>query len=112
MGLMKPSSTHYLKPSTRANKQTTAMSKIRKSSITVPTPPQFVKSVLSTIGNPVGAQGRKHESTPYPAHAIMDYAVGMGGYFTENIGMWVVDSMHKDIRKRALRKRARLDKKE
>jgi 17beta-estradiol 17-dehydrogenase / very-long-chain 3-oxoacyl-CoA reductase len=88
------------------------MSKIRKSSITVPTPPQFVKSVLSTIGNPVGAQGRKHESTPYPAHAIMDYAVGMGGYFTENIGMWVVDSMHKDIRKRALRKRARLDKKE
>jgi 17beta-estradiol 17-dehydrogenase / very-long-chain 3-oxoacyl-CoA reductase len=95
-----------------ADHQTTAMSKIRKSSLTVPTPPQFVNSVLGSIGNPVGAQGRKHESTPYPAHAIMDYAVGMGGYFTENIGMWVVDSMHKDIRKRALRKRARLDKKE
>jgi hypothetical protein len=36
----------------------------------------------------------------------------MGGYFTENIGMKVVDSMHKDIRKRALRKKAKLEKKE
>jgi 17beta-estradiol 17-dehydrogenase / very-long-chain 3-oxoacyl-CoA reductase len=88
------------------------MSKIRKSSLTVPTPPAFVKSVLSSIGNPVGALGRKHESTPYPAHALMDYAVGMGGYFTENIGMKVVDSMHKDIRKRALRKKARQAKNE
>jgi 17beta-estradiol 17-dehydrogenase / very-long-chain 3-oxoacyl-CoA reductase len=88
------------------------MSKIRKASITIPTPKTFVKSVIGSIGNPVGALGRKHESTPYPAHAIMDYAVGMGGYFTENIGMKVVDSMHKDIRKRALRKRAKLDKKE
>jgi 17beta-estradiol 17-dehydrogenase / very-long-chain 3-oxoacyl-CoA reductase len=88
------------------------MSKIRKSSLTVPTPPAFVKSVLGSIGNPVGALGRKHESTPYPAHAIMDYAVGMGGYFTENIGMKVVDSMHKDIRKRALRKRAKQAKAE
>lgn len=42
----------------------------------------------------------------------MDYAVGMGGYFTENIGMKVVDSMHKDIRKRALRKRAKQAKAE
>jgi 17beta-estradiol 17-dehydrogenase / very-long-chain 3-oxoacyl-CoA reductase len=42
----------------------------------------------------------------------MDYAVGMGGYFTENIGLKVVDSMHKDIRKRALRRKARLSKQE
>ena len=88
------------------------MSKIKRPSLTVPTPKPFVKSVLGSIGNPVGAQGRKHESTPYPAHAIMDYAVGMGGYFTENIGMKVVDSMHKDIRKRALRRKARLAKQE
>lgn len=88
------------------------MSKIKRPSLTVPTPKPFVKSVLGSIGNPVGAAGRKHESTPYPAHAIMDYAVGMGGYFTENIGMKVVDGMHKDIRKRALRKKARLAKQE
>lgn len=88
------------------------MSKIRKSSLTVPTPKQWVKSALSSIGTPRGAQGRAHEFTPYWSHAIMDYVVGYFGYISEYAGMRVVDSMHRDIRKRALKKKAREAKKE
>lgn len=88
------------------------MSKIRKSSLFIPTPKTFVRSTLSSIGLPVGAQGRKHESTPYGPHALMDYVTGIAGYFSENIAMKVVDRMHRDIRKRALRKRAKLAKAE
>ncbi|BEI79908.1 hypothetical protein CcaverHIS002_0104370 [Cutaneotrichosporon cavernicola] len=83
------------------------MSKIRKASLTVPTPEKFVKSTLGSIGAARGAQGRMYESTPYPAHAAMDYVVGIGGNVTENIAVGVIHSMHKDIRKRALKKKQR-----
>jgi len=83
------------------------MSKIRKSSITVPTAAAFVKSTLSSIGLQRGAQGRPYDSTPYPSHAVLDYVVGLFGGFTEQIGVGVILSMHKDIRKRALRKKDR-----
>jgi hypothetical protein len=62
-------------------------------------------SLLGSIGKPVAAAyGGKHESTSHTAHTLMDYAVGMGGSFTENIGMKVVESIYQ---KRALRKRAK-----
>ncbi|BEJ10980.1 hypothetical protein CspHIS471_0104020 [Cutaneotrichosporon sp. HIS471] len=83
------------------------MSKIRKASLTVPTAEKFVKSTLGSIGAARGAQGRMYESTPYPAHAAMDYVVGIGGNVTENIAVGVIHSMHKDIRKRALKKKQR-----
>lgn len=53
----------------------TKMSKIRKSSALVPTPDDFVRSTLGSIGLARGAQGRLHETTPYWSHAIMDYAI-------------------------------------
>ncbi|ORX35602.1 putative ketoreductase [Kockovaella imperatae] len=87
------------------------MSKIRRASLTVPTAKAWVKSCLSSIGSAGGAQGRAYEMTPYWSHAIMDYAAGFFGYPSEMIGMWVVDYMHKDIRKRWLRKKARESKK-
>jgi 17beta-estradiol 17-dehydrogenase / very-long-chain 3-oxoacyl-CoA reductase len=83
------------------------MSKIRKPSLTVPTPAKFVKSTLGSIGAARGAQGRLYESTPYPAHAVMDYAVGLAGNASENIAVSIIHSMHKDIRKRALKKKER-----
>ncbi|KAK8864710.1 long-chain 3-oxoacyl-CoA reductase [Kwoniella newhampshirensis] len=87
------------------------MSKIRKSSALVPTPASFVRSVLTSIGLPRGAQGRPHERTPFWTHAILDYLVGFAGYVSEMAGIKVITSMHKDIRKRALRKAARGEKK-
>lgn len=82
------------------------MSKIRRSSAFVPTPKAWVRSALSSIGLPRGAQGRAHESTPYWSHAITDYVVSFFGYLSEYAGMRVIDSMHRDIRKRALKKKA------
>ncbi|WWC62234.1 long-chain 3-oxoacyl-CoA reductase [Kwoniella dejecticola CBS 10117] len=83
------------------------MSKIRRSSALVPTPASFVKSALSSIGQPRGAQGRPYERTPFWSHAFLDYAVGFAGYLSEVSGIKVIDNMHKDIRKRALRKAER-----
>ncbi|WVF71110.1 long-chain 3-oxoacyl-CoA reductase [Kwoniella sp. CBS 6097] len=88
------------------------MSKIRKPSPFVPYPAAFVRSVLSSIGLPRGAQGRPHERTPFWTHALLDYAVGFAGYVSEITGIRVILGMHKDIRKRALRKAERAAKKE
>ncbi|GMK58435.1 hypothetical protein CspeluHIS016_0504670 [Cutaneotrichosporon spelunceum] len=83
------------------------MSKIRKPSLTVPTAQTFVKSTLGAIGAERGAQGRMYESTPYPAHAVMDYAISFGGHLAENFAVGFVHSMHVKIRKRALKKKQR-----
>lgn len=86
------------------------MSKIRKPSLFVPSPSTFVQSTLSSIGRPTGAQGRAFEMTPYPAHALMDYIVGLFGAWSEWAAMRVVEGMHVDIRKRALRKKEKASK--
>ncbi|ODN97945.1 long-chain 3-oxoacyl-CoA reductase [Cryptococcus amylolentus CBS 6273] len=88
------------------------MSKIRRASALVPTARDFVKSALGSIGRPGGAQGRPHERTPYWTHALLDYAAGFAGYVSEMAAIKVILSMHKDIRKRALRKAAKESKKE
>lgn len=53
------------------------MSKIRKSSMMVPTPKQYVKAVLSKIGLPCGAlfTGRPTLSTPYWSHSLLDWFI-------------------------------------
>ncbi|KAL9015244.1 MAG: hypothetical protein Q9173_000130 [Seirophora scorigena] len=90
---------------------TSAMSKIRKSSIMVPSSKSFVKSVLNSVGRTGGAQGWGWTSTPYWTHALMQWGIG------SVVGMcdtWVVavnKSMNEGIRKRALRKREREGKK-
>lgn len=83
------------------------MSKIRRSSLLVPTAPAFVHSALSSLGQSRGAQGRAYECTPYPTHALVDYVVGLFGGWSEWAAMRFVGHMHVGIRKRALRKKER-----
>lgn len=86
---------------------TSAMSKIRKPSMLVPTPKGFVKSVLSKVGRTGGAQGWAFTSTPFWSHAGMQWALNT---FTGVTGALVVNQnkgFHEGIRKRALRKQER-----
>lgn len=90
---------------------TSAMSKIRKTSLFIPNPKQFVRAALGKIGRSGGAQGIAATSTPYWAHGIMHWALGA---FTGTMNKIVVDQnrgMHLSIRKRALRKAERDAKK-
>ncbi|GAC96037.1 hypothetical protein PHSY_003616 [Pseudozyma hubeiensis SY62] len=50
------------------------LSKIRRSSAMIPTPKQYVKQVLKTLGSQGGALGRPYTSTPWPGHAVVDWA--------------------------------------
>lgn len=85
---------------------TSAMSKIRKPSLTIPTPKMFVKACLGKIGLKGTAAGMAGTITPFWAHGAMHWGVQMLGIFNEtvlskNLGM------HASIRKRALKKRER-----
>ncbi|KAI4128432.1 MAG: hypothetical protein LQ338_002754 [Usnochroma carphineum] len=84
---------------------TSAMSKIRRSSLMVPSAKAFVGCVLSSVGRTGGAQGWGWTSTPYWTHAVMQWGLGSVVGFA---GKWVVgvnEGMHEGIRKRALRKK-------
>lgn len=90
---------------------TSAMSKIRRASLMVPTPKTFVRAALGKIGRSGGAQGIKGTSTPYWAHGIMHWALAT---FAGTMNGFVVDEnrkMHEDIRRRALRRAERDGKK-
>ena len=90
---------------------TSAMSKIRRSSLLVPTPKQFVKAVLGKVGRNGGAQGILGTSTPYWAHGLMHWGIAT---FVGTMNGAVVDvnkRMHEGIRKRALAKAEREAKK-
>lgn len=88
---------------------TSAMSKIRKPSVFVPTPRAFVKSVLGNVGRTGGAQGWMYTSTPYWSHAMLQWIVstfvGPGNKFLLMYNRW----FHWGIRKRALAKKARMN---
>jgi len=90
---------------------TTAMSKVRKTSMMIPNPRNFVKAVLGKVGRSGGAQKVAFTSTPFWGHALMEWwlenTLGLGGQFV--IGQ--NRKMHEDIRKRALRKAERDAKK-
>lgn len=86
---------------------TSAMSKIRKASLFVPTPKTFVRAAMSKIGRSGGAQGIAYTSTPFWAHGVMHWALAT---FTGTMNQVVVDQnrgMHEAIRRRALRKMER-----
>ncbi|KAG7444305.1 NAD(P)-binding protein [Guyanagaster necrorhizus] len=88
------------------------LSKIRKPSAFIPLPSSYVKTVLSKVGLACGAigSGRPNTSTPYWTHAIMDYArtvIGIPSLFIS-----YTHGLHKDIRRRALRKMERDAKKQ
>ncbi|CAO1621928.1 unnamed protein product [Parajaminaea phylloscopi] len=87
----------------------TAMSKIRRSSWSVPTPKQYVASVLSHLGRPGSCyqEDRKgREMTIWPQHALTEWAV------REFVGLGRATSMsygtQQMIRKKALKKEQRL----
>ncbi|KAI2623697.1 hypothetical protein GGS21DRAFT_533779 [Xylaria nigripes] len=89
---------------------TTAMSKVRRPSLFIPTPKAFVGAALGKVG--VGSwQQMAYTYTPQWSHALMAWGIentfGIGSYITLKIN----HSMHADIRNRALKKAAREAKK-
>lgn len=90
---------------------TSAMSKIRRASATIPTAKAFVRSALGKIGRSGGAQGVANTVTPYWAHGLMHWALLK---ITGTMSSLVINQnrgMHEQIRKRALRKAEREAKK-
>lgn len=90
---------------------TSAMSKIKRTSMLIPNPRQFVRAALSKIGRSGGAQGISSTSTPYWAHGIMHWAIATFAGTMNRTVLNVNLKMHEDIRKRALRKAERDAKK-
>lgn len=86
---------------------TSAMSKIRRPTLTVPTPKVWVKAALSKIGRNGGSPHFSYSSSPYFSHGLMAW------FLTCVMGVWnktvlsMNHDMHKSIRKRALRKMER-----
>ena len=91
--------------------QVSKLSKIRKPSLMVPLPGPYVKSVLSKIGLPCGAlgSGRPNTSTPFWTHAMLDYVMTLIG--SPSLFISYTHNLHKDIRRRAIRKAERDAKK-
>ncbi|KAL8709324.1 MAG: hypothetical protein Q9220_005917 [cf. Caloplaca sp. 1 TL-2023] len=90
---------------------TSAMSKIRRPSLMVPTAKAFVRSVLKSVGRTGGAQGWGWTSTPWWTHALMQWGIGSLAGINGKMVVRVNRGMHEGIRKRALRKREREQKK-
>lgn len=85
---------------------TSAMSKIRRPSLLVPSARSFVKVTLSRLGRTGGAQGWAYTSTPYWSHALGQWLLAFVG-FTGEMVVKRNRLMHEAIRKRALRKKER-----
>lgn len=89
-----------------------AMSKIRKPSMMIPTPKAWVKSCLGKIGVTGTAGNRAGTITPYWSHGLMHWAIEhitgvYNGFVLKQNG-----AMHADIRRRALKKMERDAKKQ
>ena len=84
----------------------TSMSKLRKPSMIAPPPKAFVRSVLQKIG--LGGVGNvAATTTPYWAHAMMQWAVEKTFGPASTCVLQKNLKMHEDIRVRAVRKRER-----
>lgn len=90
---------------------TSAMSKIRKPSLFVPTPKAFVKAALAKLGRSGGAQGIAFTSTPFWAHGVIHWAFSTITGTMNRIVLMQNLGFHEQIRKRALRKAERDAKK-
>ncbi|KAI1874921.1 hypothetical protein JX265_003606 [Neoarthrinium moseri] len=90
---------------------TTAMSKVRRSSLLIPNPKQFVRAALGKVGT--GSwQFMPDTYTPWWSHAFMGYAAETFLGTGSKLLRWYNLTMHVDIRKRAQRKAARDAKKQ
>ena len=90
---------------------TSAMSKVRKASAFVPTPKAFVEAAMDKIGRTGGAQGIAYTSTPYWSHAFIHWGIAT---FAGTMNKFVLTrnfDIHKQIRRRALKKADRDSKK-
>ncbi|KAL9100021.1 MAG: hypothetical protein Q9163_004557 [Psora crenata] len=85
---------------------TTAMSKIRKSSVFIPSPRQYVKAALGKVGRTVGAQGWAYSSTPHWSQAIMQWSLNCFVGAHNTLLLAYNRRFHLGIRARALKKRA------
>lgn len=89
---------------------TSAMSKIRRTSATIPNPKAFVAATLRSVGRRGGAQERFGTLTPFWSHALMHFwienTVGVYSGLANKLNL----GMHKSIRARALKKAARSKK--
>ena len=91
---------------------TSSMSKIRRTSMMIPNPSKFVKATLSNVGRRCGAQERYGTMTPFWSHAIYEFIIEETfGVFSKIVNT-INYSFHKSIRVRALKKAARLAKKQ
>ncbi|KAL8829255.1 MAG: hypothetical protein Q9170_006250 [Blastenia crenularia] len=90
---------------------TSAMSKIRRSSLMVPSARGFVRSALGRVGRTGGAQGWGWTSTPYWTHALMQWGISAVAGINDTWVVRVNKRMHEGIRKRASRKKEREGKK-
>ncbi|KAJ5604318.1 hypothetical protein N7537_007274 [Penicillium hordei] len=86
---------------------TSAMSKIRRASASIPTPRAFVRSVLSKIGRSGGSPTYAYSSSPYWSHGIMAWFLTSVSGTMGKLVLGQNKSMHESIRKRALRKAER-----
>ncbi|KAI5962551.1 uncharacterized protein KGF55_003627 [Candida pseudojiufengensis] len=87
---------------------TSSMSKIKRSSATIPNPRDFVNSTLNKVGSRSGAQERYGTSTPYWSHALMHFGIANTVGVYSKVANSLNLKMHESIRKRALKKQARL----
>lgn len=88
------------------------MSNIRKSSALVPTPRAYVRAALSKVGLACGAAmtERPGTLTPFWSHALLDYLIHAIGWKSAFVSY--THALHKDIRRRVLRKIEREAKKQ
>lgn len=86
---------------------TSAMSKIRRASATIPNPKAFVAATLRNVGRRGGAQDRYGTLTPFWAHAFMHFFIENSVGVYSSLANKLNFNMHKSIRVRALKKAAR-----
>lgn len=87
-----------------------AMSKIRRTSATIPGPKLFVRATLRSVGKRCGAQDRYATSTPFWSHAFMHFFIESTVGVYSSVANKLNFDMHKSIRTRALKKAARQKK--
>lgn len=90
---------------------TTAMSKIRRPSLLIPSVRPFVTASLGKVGLG-GFQAAPNTYTPWWSHAFMLWVVENIPGVNSPVTIWYNKRMHADIRRRALRKQAREAKKQ
>lgn len=86
---------------------TSAMSKVRRATASIPTPRTFVRSVLSKIGRHGGSTAYAYSSSPYWSHGIMAWFLTSVTGPMSRLVLSQNKAMHESIRKRALRKAER-----